>query len=39
LCGSEDKLKQLSEAIAQLGKPNASKMIVDELEKISRLGD
>jgi UDP-N-acetylglucosamine--N-acetylmuramyl-(pentapeptide) pyrophosphoryl-undecaprenol N-acetylglucosamine transferase len=39
LIGSEDKLKQLSEAIAQLGKPNASKMIVDELEKISRLGD
>lgn len=39
LLGSEDKLKQLSEAIAQLGKPNASKMIVDELEKINKLAD
>ena len=39
LIGSENKLKELSEAIAKMGKPNASKMIVDELEKIKKLAD
>jgi UDP-N-acetylglucosamine--N-acetylmuramyl-(pentapeptide) pyrophosphoryl-undecaprenol N-acetylglucosamine transferase len=39
LLGNEANLKQLSEAIAQLGKPNASAMIVDELEKINKLAD
>ncbi len=39
LLKSEEKLHKLSEAIAQLGKPNASAMIVDELEKINKLAD
>jgi UDP-N-acetylglucosamine--N-acetylmuramyl-(pentapeptide) pyrophosphoryl-undecaprenol N-acetylglucosamine transferase len=39
ILGNEAKLKQLSEAIAQLGKPNASRMIVDELEKIKKWAD
>ncbi len=39
LLKSEEKLHKLSEAIAQLGKPNASAMIVDELEKINKLTD